>query len=254
VRGLRVEHGTRVIVSAMNLDLAPGEVHALMGVSGVGKTTVLRALVALQPFSEGTVMIDDVVALRPGPVPRERQLRALRRSIGLVFQAPSLFEHLTVLDNVTLAPLHALGATRADAETAARRLLEELGVASRADALPRELSGGEAQRVAIARALAVDPGILLMDEPTSALDPARRGSLGQALRQLARERGGRGILVATHDVEFAQSYADRVEVLAGGEIVEEGPAAVVLGSPTHPATRDLLRHGEKNNPTHEFNE
>jgi ABC-type polar amino acid transport system ATPase subunit len=248
VRGLRVEHGERVIARQINLDVAPGEVRALMGISGVGKTTVLRALVALQPFSAGTVAMDDAFALRPGPVPSERKLRGLRRVVGLVSQAPSLFEHLTVLENVTLAPVHALGVTRAVAEDAARKLLEELGVASRADALPRQLSGGEAQRVAIARALAVDPRILLMDEPTSALDPARRGSLGQVLRQLAsgggEKRAGRGILIATHDVEFARVYADRVAVLAGGEIVEEGTAAAVLGAPAHAATRELLHHPE----------
>jgi ABC-type polar amino acid transport system ATPase subunit len=243
VRGLRVEHGTRVIVRGLNLDVAPGDVRALMGVSGVGKTTVLRALAALQPFSEGTVMIDDAVALRPGPVPRERQLRALRRSIGLVFQAPSLFEHLTALDNVMLAPVHALGHARADANDTARKLLAELGVASRADAFPRELSGGEAQRVAIARALAVDPGFLLMDEPTSALDPARRASLGDALRQLARD--GRGLLIATHDVDFARAFADDILVLSDGSIVEQGPAKEVLASPKHTATIELLRQGSR---------
>jgi ABC-type polar amino acid transport system ATPase subunit len=126
----------------------------------------------------------------------------------------------------------------------AMELLNELGVASRSSALPRQLSGGEAQRVAIARALAVEPGILLMDEPTSALDPARRGSLGQVLRQLSREHGGRGILIATHDVDFAKAYADRVSVLAEGRIVEEGPAGSVLGSPRHAATQALLANGK----------
>lgn len=239
-RGLTIEHDTRTIVRGLDLDVVPGEVRALMGTSGVGKTTVLRALVALQPFSAGSITIGDDVVLVPGPVPPERNLRTLRRAVGLVPQAASLFEHLCVLDNVTLAPIHALSASRVDAERTAMELLTELGVAARAQALPRQISGGEAQRVAIARALAVEPGILLMDEPTSALDPARRGSLGQALRQLSREHGGRGILIATHDVDFAAAYADRVSVLAEGRIVEEGVAATVLAAPQHAATRTLL--------------
>ena len=224
VRGLRVSHGGNAVVRGVDLDLAPGEIRALMGVSGAGKSTILRALVALQPLQGGTVTIGDVV-LRPGPLPPERMLRSLRQRIGLVFQAPSLFAHLRAIDNVTLAPMHALGWSRAEAERVARGLLEELGVAARAEAMPHELSGGEAQRVAIARALAPNPGVLLMDEPTAALDPARRASLGQTVRMLARD--GRGLLIATHDVEFAQTYADRVSVLANGEIVDEGQASTV---------------------------
>jgi len=238
VRGLCVEYSGRPVIRGVDLELAPGEIRALMGTSGAGKSTILRALVALRSFSAGSVKVG-TAALQPGPVPPERELRDLRRSIGLVFQAPSLFAHLTALENVILAPMHALGWTRDRAETVARELLEELGVAARADALPQQLSGGEAQRVAIARALAPDPDVLLMDEPTAALDPARRGALGQTLRQLANE--GRGILIATHDVEFAQLFADRVAVLSEGAIVDEGPAATLLASPTHAATRDLLR-------------
>jgi ABC-type polar amino acid transport system ATPase subunit len=210
-----------------------------MGMSGAGKSTALRTLVALHPFTRGDVTIGDV-SLHSGRIPPERMLRALRRSIGLVFQAPSLFAHMTALDNVTLAPIHALGVTVPEAQHNARELLAELGVAHRADAYPHQLSGGEAQRVAIARALAPDPQILLMDEPTAALDPARRTALGQTLRQLARE--GRGLVVATHDVDFAEAFADNVAVLAEGYIVEEGPARAVLGSPNHDATRKLLHH------------
>jgi ABC-type polar amino acid transport system ATPase subunit len=136
----------------------------------------------------------------------------------MVFQGASLFEHLTVLENVTLAPMHALQWSRDRAEATARRLLGDLGLDARIDALPRQLSGGEAQRVAIARALALDPPLLLMDEPTSALDPARRGAIGGMLRQLARD--GRGLLIATHDVEFARRHADVVLVLSDGRIVE----------------------------------
>jgi ABC-type polar amino acid transport system ATPase subunit len=156
----------------------------------------------------------------------------------MVFQAGSLFEHLTVMENVTLAPVRALGWAPERAEQVATELLESLGVARRAAAYPRQLSGGEAQRVAIARALAPDPMLLLMDEPTSALDPARRGALGETLRGLARQ--GRGLLVATHDVEFARVYADQVAVIANGVIVERGGADEVLTRPTRPETRELL--------------
>ena len=244
VRGLAVARGGRQVLRGLDLDVAPGEICALMGVSGAGKSTVLRAIAALQPFDAGSIRIGDV-ALQPGRVPPESRLRALRRAVGMVFQAHSLFEHLTVLDNVTLAPVHALGWTRENAERVARELLATLGVAARAGAWPRQLSGGEAQRVAIARALAPDPLLLLMDEPTSALDPARRGALGETLRRLARQ--GRGLLIATHDVDFAHDHADRVVVLADGLLVEQGPARQVLANPTHPATRALL-HGTDSAP------
>ena len=156
-----------------------------------------------------------------------------------MFQSHALFEHLTALENVMLALVHALGQSRVDAAATAHRLLAELGVSSRADAYPRQLSGGEAQRVAIARALAPDPHLLLMDEPTSSLDPARRASLGISLRALAAQ--GRGLLIITHDTDFARSFADRVVVLAQGRVAEHGPAAMVLTNPSHDATRELLK-------------
>ena len=159
----------------------------------------------------------------------------------MVFQAHSLFDHLTVLDNVTLAPIHVLGWPRQKANAAARDLLSSLGVAERGEAFPREISGGQAQRVAIARALALDPLLLLLDEPTSALDPARRGALGETLRALATQ--GRGLLISTHDVEFARSSSDRAVILSEGVVVEQGPVEAVLGRPAHRATRELLKGG-----------
>ena len=237
VSGLEVSRGNRPVLRGVSFGVAPGEVCALMGVSGAGKSTALRAIAALEPFDAGTIDVGGF-PLAPGPVPPESRLRELRRRVGMVFQAHSLFEHLTALENVMLAPVHALGWSRERAESVARELLSSLGVGHRADALPRRLSGGEAQRVAIARALAPDPASLLMDEPTSALDPARRGALGDTLRELARQR--RGILVATHDVDFARACCDRVIVLADGVVAEEGPASSVLDAPAHPATRALL--------------
>ncbi|HEX8394126.1 MAG TPA: ATP-binding cassette domain-containing protein [Longimicrobium sp.] len=238
IRGLTVSHGARQVLRGVDLEVAPGEIVALMGVSGAGKSTALRCVAALQAFDAGSVDAAGF-ALRPGPVPRESALRELRGRVGMVFQAHSLFEHLTALQNVTLAPLHALRWAPSRAESVAMELLGMLGVAGRAGAYPRQLSGGEAQRVAIARALAPDPALLLMDEPTSALDPARRGALGDALRALAAQ--GRGLLISTHDVDFARAHADRVAVLSEGVMVECGAAAEVLARPTHPATRELLR-------------
>ena len=237
VRALHAGRGERAILRGLDLEVTEGEVCAVMGVSGAGKTTVLRVVAALQPFASGTVEIGGV-ALAPGAIPPESQLRALRRRVGVVFQSHALFEHLTALDNIMLAPVHALGQSRASAEATAMRLLESLGVSARAHAYPRQLSGGEAQRVAIARALAPDPQLLLMDEPTSALDPARRTALGESVRALAAQ--GRGLLIVTHDAEFARSFADRVVVLSHGTIAEQGPASEVLTHPTHDATRELL--------------
>lgn len=238
VRDVHASRGTREILRGVTVDVAPGEICALMGTSGAGKTTMLRAIAALGPFDSGSIVVDGF-ALHPGHVPPESKLRVLRRSVGMVFQSQSLFEHLTAIENVTLALVHALGWTRERAHDEAMALLTTLGVAARASAYPRQLSGGEAQRVAIARALAPDPTLLLLDEPTSALDPARRGSLGEVLRTLAAE--GHALLVSTHDVDFAEAFADRVAILAQGRVVDEGTPREVLSESTHADTRALLR-------------
>jgi ABC-type polar amino acid transport system ATPase subunit len=210
IDGLRVRYESRDVLRGLSLQVARGELVALMGPSGAGKTTALRAVAALQPFDEGRITVDGF-ALAPGPVPPESRLVTLRRRVGLVFQGHALFEHLNAVDNVTLALRHVLGQSREAAEGVAAELLNSLDVGSRANAWPRQLSGGEAQRVAIARALAPDPALLLMDEPTAALDPARRTALGSTLRRLCEQ--GRGLLVATHDAEFARAHADRVLTL-----------------------------------------
>jgi ABC-type polar amino acid transport system ATPase subunit len=242
VRQLCLGYDGRDILRGLTADVGRGEVVALMGLSGAGKTSALRAVAALQPFDAGRIVVDGF-ALAPGPLAPESRLKPLRRKVGLVFQGHALFSHLTALDNVTLALRHVLGQAAVAAEETARRLLDGLEVGGRADALPGQLSGGEAQRVAIARALAPDPALLLMDEPTAALDPARRGALGRTLRRLAGEDGGRGLLIATHDVEFARAHVDRVAILATGQVVEAGSPAEVLDQPQHAATRALLIEG-----------
>ena len=216
--GVHLKRGSREILRGIDLHADAGEIVALMGLSGSGKTTMLRVIAGLEPRDAG-----DVSAAK----------------VGMVFQFHYLFEHLCAIDNVTLAPIEVLRIPRGDARQRAQQLLEQLGVGHRAHALPRELSGGEAQRVAIARALAVDPPLLLLDEPTASLDPARRNDLGEALLQLAKS--GRALVMTSHDDDFVREFATRVVVLANGEVVEQGHPGTVLTSPQHPATRELLQ-------------
>ena len=235
---LCLSRGARQILRGVSFAVDRGELVALMGLSGGGKTTILRAVAALEAFDSGVIEVEGVALEPRGATPRPR-LRELRRRVGMVFQMHHLFEHLSAIDNITLAPLHVVHAPRADAEKRADELLESLGVSHRRNAFPRELSGGEAQRIAIARAMAMDPPLLLMDEPTASLDPARRQELGETLVELTR--GGRTLIVTTHDDDFARDFASRVFILAGGEIVEEGDPAEVLTHPKHAATRALLQ-------------
>jgi len=236
VNELRLSRGRREVLRGVSFAADRGELVALMGLSGGGKTTILRTIAALEPFDGGTVCVGDVV-LRPGANARQT-IRDLRKQVGMVFQLHYLFEHLTALQNVTLAPAHVAHVASADAETRAMALLESLGVAHRRNAYPRELSGGEAQRVAIARSMAMDPPLLMLDEPTASLDPARRYELGETLVKLTKD--GRTLLVTTHDDDFARDFASRVIILAEGEIVEHGDPRQVLTNPQHPATRALL--------------
>ena len=215
VRDLEVRRGARPVVRDVSLDVTRGEILAVMGASGAGKTSVLRAIAGLDPIAAGSVAVDGL-QLVAGPLPRGEVLRELHRRVGMVFQFHHLFEHLTALHNVWLALVHVQRQPQPEAERKARELLDHLGVGARAEAVPRELSGGEAQRVAIARALAVGPPLLLMDEPTASLDPARRGELATTLRQLASE--GRTLVVATHDEEFARACAHRVLIMDEGRV------------------------------------
>ena len=196
VQSMEVRRGARLIVTDATFTAAPGEVVALMGASGAGKTTILRAVAGLDPIASGTVTIP--------------------RPVGMVFQFHHLFANMNAHRNVWLAPVHVLKRPREEAEKRAQELLVSLGVGDRASAMPNELSGGEAQRVAIARALAIDPRILLMDEPTASLDAARRGDLAATLRQLAT--AGRTIVIATHDAEFARACAHRALTVEGGRV------------------------------------
>ena len=207
VSDLHLRRGSRPILTGVNLTVARGELVAIMGPSGSGKTTILRAIAGLDRFDAGRISVDGV-ALNGGAAIPGSTLRDLRRKVGMVFQFHCLFEHLAAIDNVCLAPVHAHGVSRPDAERRALDLMTAFGVEHRAHALPRQLSGGEAQRVAIARALAVDPPVLLMDEPTASLDPERRVELGVLLKGLLRQN--RTLIVSTHDEDFARECATRI--------------------------------------------
>jgi len=215
ISDLRLRREARVILDGVRVSVNRGEFVALMGPSGSGKTTVLRAVAGLEPFERGRIDVDGV-ALQPGTL-LSSALAPLRRKVGMVFQFHCLFEHLTAMQNICLAPVHVHRVAAAAAATRARDLLSAFGVEHRADALPRQLSGGEAQRVAIARALAVDPPVLLMDEPTASLDPLRRTELGELLQKLVRE--GRTLVVATHDEEFTRQFCSRVMRMENGVVV-----------------------------------
>ena len=209
--------GPREILAGATFEVGRGELVALMGPSGVGKTTLLRVIAGLEIFQSGTVHVEELALNGGCHLPAT--LKSLRAKVGMVFQFHHLFEHLPVIKNVWLAPVHAHRLPLRDAERRARELLATLGVEHRANALPRELSGGEAQRVAIARALAVDPPLLLLDEPTASLDGYRRAELRDLLHGLTRE--GRTLVVATHDEEFARSCATRVLRVREGLVFEE---------------------------------
>jgi polar amino acid transport system ATP-binding protein len=217
IRDVQLARGGRVLVSGFNLEAKPGDLIALRGPSGSGKTTILRAIAGLDPLDAGMIEIGEV-RLEARQTPARAVLHRLRRNVGLVFQFHCLFEHMSAMQNICLAPVHVHGIARQAAEESARDLLRQLGVESRADAWPRELSGGEAQRVAIARALAVNPPVLLMDEPMASLDPSRRAELGGLLQDLAAS--GRTLIVTTHDVSFAEEFATRVMTIAGGMVRE----------------------------------
>ncbi len=219
VAGLGLRRDGRAILEDAALEVARGELVALMGPSGSGKTTLLRVIAGLDAFDTGALEVGGVGAA-PGD-PRRRP-GGPRAAVGLVFQFHNLFSNLTAIENVRLAPVHARQIALADADRQAQALLTSLGVAHRADAYPHELSGGEAQRVAIARALAVEPALLLMDEPTASLDQARREELAGLLRGLSAE--GRTLVIATHDAEFVRALGARAFDLAGGRLTERRPA------------------------------
>ena len=224
VEGLSVIRNGQLVVHDVTFHASRGERLALMGPSGVGKTTVLRAIAGLEQIS-GTVSVSRPGVYAVGGRSDVERIARMPR-LGMVFQFHNLFEHLTAVDNVCLAPVHVGGVPRENAERSAMELLERLGVGHRTHARPHELSGGEAQRVAIARALAMKPLLLLMDEPTASLDPTRRDDLAATVRGLSTD--GTTVLISTHDTPFASACVDRVLLMHDGRIVGDGRPDQVL--------------------------
>jgi len=241
VRDLRLSLGGREILRGVSFAVSRGAVVAVVGPSGGGKSSLLRGMNYLTPFTGGEVQIAGH-RLLPGMTERRdaELLRSVRTSVGMVFQSFHLFPHLTAIGNVMEAPRRVLGLSADEARERAAKLLERVGLATHADAHPHTLSGGQQQRVAIARALAMEPAALLLDEPTSSLDPQLVGEVLAVLADLAA--AGQTMLIVTHEMGFARRVGHRVLVLVAGEIVESGSAAAVLDDPQHPATRALLGH------------
>jgi polar amino acid transport system ATP-binding protein len=239
VRRLHTHFGAVEVLGGIDLDVERGEVVAIVGPSGGGKTTLLRALNYLTPFSRGEVVIAGH-RLQPGMTERShaRLLRQVRTRVGMVFQNFYLFPHLTALGNITEAPRRVLGMHPNQAGARALALLDRVGLASHGGAYPHTLSGGQQQRVAIARALAMEPDVLLLDEPTSALDPRLVGEVLAVVGDLAA--GGQTMVIVTHEIAFARRVAHRVVVLDAGLVVESGTPAEVLERPRSAATRALL--------------
>ncbi|MGH7714682.1 MAG: amino acid ABC transporter ATP-binding protein [Vulcanimicrobiaceae bacterium] len=245
VRGVHKRFGNHHVLRGVDLDVAGGEVVALIGASGSGKTTLLRCIDFLEEFEEGTIEIDgDAVGYRVDASGRrrrksEREIELLRARMGMVFQSFNLFPHLSALDNITLGPRHVLRQSKEAAEEHARDLLKKVGLAGKEQAHPATLSGGQQQRVGIARALAMNPKVMLFDEVTSALDPELVGEVLHVMKGLASE--GMTMIVVTHELAFARDVADRVVFFAEGVIAVQGTPQQVLDNPDEPRLRRFIR-------------
>jgi polar amino acid transport system ATP-binding protein len=233
IQGLQKSFGDLEVLRGIDLEVAEHEVIALIGASGSGKSTLLRCINLIEPIDAGRILIEgEEITARGVKVDR------IRRRVGIVFQAFNLFPHMSVMDNVTLAPRKVLGRPAADAERDARALLERFGLAEKAGEFPDRLSGGQQQRVAIVRALAMQPNLLLLDEVTSALDPELVAEVLDVVRELAA--GGMTMLIATHEMGFARDIANRVCFLDAGRILEQGPPAQIFAEPREARTRQFL--------------
>jgi polar amino acid transport system ATP-binding protein len=236
-------YGRTPVLCGVSLDVHRGETVCVMGPSGSGKSTLLRCIQHLETIDAGRLYVDgELVGYRDnGGRLRElggKELCRQRSTIGMVFQHFDLFPHLTALENIVAAPTVVKGVPRAQAQATARRLLESVGLADKADSYPRQLSGGQQQRVAIARALAMEPKVMLFDEPTSALDPELVGEVLAVIRDLSA--GGMTMIVVTHEIGFAREAGDSLVFMEGGRVLECGPARELVANPIHSRTRDFL--------------
>lgn len=233
VKGLRKSFGANEVLKGIDAEVAEGEVVCVIGPSGSGKSTLLRCLNKLEEISAGHVIVDGFDVTDP-----KVDINEVRRHVGMVFQHFNLFPHMSVVENIMLAPVELKKASKAEARQQALKLLERVGLKEKADARPAALSGGQKQRVAIARALAMNPGIMLFDEATSALDPEMVGEVLQVIRDLADE--GMTMVLVTHEMGFAKEIGDRVIFMDAGVVCESGPPAELFGNPQQERTKEFL--------------
>ncbi|WP_322906648.1 amino acid ABC transporter ATP-binding protein [Paenibacillus campi] len=233
VTNLKKSFGSNEVLKDINMQVEEGEVVCVIGPSGSGKSTLLRCMNKLEEITAGEVLVDDY-----NISDSRTDINKVRENIGMVFQHFNLFPHMSVLKNITFAPVELKKQSAAEARKTALQLLERVGLSDKADAFPGSLSGGQKQRVAIARALAMNPDIMLFDEPTSALDPEMVGEVLGVMKDLASE--GMTMMIVTHEMGFAREVADRVIFMDGGYIVEEGSPEQVFGSPKHERTISFL--------------
>ena len=234
ITALRKSYGTNEVLKGIDLQVARGEVIAIIGKSGSGKSTLLRCINGLEAFQEGALAVDGKPLLYESAM----AMRELRQRVGMIFQGFNLFPHLSVGQNVMLAPRLVKQRAAVENSERAKRLLARVGLAEKFDAMPEQLSGGQQQRVAIARALAMDPAVLLCDEITSALDPELVGEVLRVVESLADE--GMTLLMVTHEMSFARKVSDRVIFMHQGRVHEMGPPAEVFGNPQTPELRQFL--------------
>ena len=222
------------VLRGIDLTVEAGEVVVIFGASGSGKSTFIRTINRLEEHQRGQIIVDGIEMTND-----VRNIAAIRREIGMVFQSFNLFPHLTALENITLAPIRVKRRPRAEAESVGMELLKRVGIPEQAHKYPAQLSGGQQQRVAIARALAMNPKIMLFDEPTSALDPEMIGEVLEVMKGLAQEQG-MTMLCVTHEMGFARAVADRMVFFDHGQIVEQGPPSQIFEAPQHERTRRFL--------------
>ncbi|MDT0176829.1 L-cystine ABC transporter ATP-binding protein TcyN [Pantoea sp. RRHST58] len=229
----------QTVLHGIDLEVASGEVVAIIGPSGSGKTTLLRCINLLETPDSGTVKVGEIaIDARLAQTRQKEQVRQLRQQVGFVFQNFNLFPHRSVLENIIEGPVIVKGEPKGEAEARARALLEKVGLQGREGSFPRRLSGGQQQRVAIARALAMRPQVILFDEPTSALDPELVGEVLNTIRALAQEK--RTMVIVTHEMSFARDVADRAIFMDQGRIVEQGAAKALFSNPQQARTRQFL--------------
>lgn len=238
VENLKKSFGNDVVLENVSFSMEKGETLAVIGSSGSGKSTMLRCLIDLEQADGGNIVIEGEYLLKDGVYAPEKEKRRICAKMGMVFQSFNLFPHITVLNNLTYAPLYVKKEAKAEAGERARELLKMVGLLDKQDAYPNSLSGGQKQRVAIARALMMDPDMLLFDEPTSSLDPQLTGEVLAVMKELAKRR--MTMIVVTHEMGFAREAADKVVFMGDGHIIEQGPPAEFFASPKDPRVREFI--------------